>query len=188
MGTAPDSPDRIRAGIESTRKELAHDVDELADRASPRRAVERRRERMRQAVSGARERVMGSSSHGREQARERTRHTAHSVQETSADAAESVRRTAEEAGHRARGAPHEAARRTEGNPVAAGVIAFGAGMLGASLLPDSETEQRTVSRFAERTGGATGPVKAAAEEYAGRLKAGAGETARHAAEEVARSA
>lgn len=35
MGTSPDSPDRIRAGIESTRKELAHDVDELADRASP---------------------------------------------------------------------------------------------------------------------------------------------------------
>ena len=37
-------------------------------------------------------------------------------------------------------------RRTEGNPLAAGLIAFGAGWLLASLIPASEPEQQAASQ------------------------------------------
>lgn len=37
-----ETPDRIRSDIESTRAELTHDVNRLADRVSPRRIARRR--------------------------------------------------------------------------------------------------------------------------------------------------
>jgi gas vesicle protein len=45
-----------------------------------------------------------------------------------------------------RAAPDRVRRRTEGNPLAAGVIAFGAGWLLASLIPASEPEQQAASQ------------------------------------------
>ena len=43
--------------------------------------------------------------------------------------------------------PAELRRQTQGNPIAAGVIAFGGGLLLGSLLPETRTERTAVQRL-----------------------------------------
>ena len=43
-------------------------------------------------------------------------------------------------------------RKTQGNPLAAGVIAFGLGMLVSSLIPSAEKERDAVSRLQDNLG------------------------------------
>ncbi|MCP9985552.1 DUF3618 domain-containing protein [Streptomyces sudanensis] len=170
MGT---SPDQVRADIEATRDRLSQNVDRLADRTSPKRMVRRRADRARSAASGLRARVMGVASDTGSAAADRTRHMARSAQGG-----------AEQVGEAVKQAPEQAMRQTQGNPLAAGVIAFGAGLLAGSLLPETRSEQRAVSRVSDRAGEMMEPVKAAAAESAHRLKDDAAETARQAAAQV----
>lgn len=198
MGT---SPDRIRAEIEATRDELARDLDQLAERASPRRAAHRRAERLRGAVSDARDRVRGngSSPDGQSSAQQRAQDTAHQAQERAQHAAQSVREstghaaermsdTAGQAGDAMRRAPHEATERTESNPMIAGMIAFGAGMLAASMVRSSPAEQKAAGRLTDRVGEIAGPVREAAtaeaRESAQHMKEDGAQFARHAAQRV----
>ncbi|CAL9597128.1 DUF3618 domain-containing protein [Streptomyces sp. enrichment culture] len=174
MGT---SPDQVRADIEATRDRLSQNVDRLADRTSPKRMVRRRTDRARSAASGLRARVMGVASDTGSAAADRTRHAAHSAQESAGQVGEAVKQ-----------APEQAMRQTQGNPLAAGVIAFGAGMLAASLLPESKSEQQAVSRISDRAGEMIEPVKAAAVESAQRLKEDATQTARETATHVKETA
>jgi hypothetical protein len=48
--------------------------------------------------------------------------------------------------------PETVARQTRGNPLAAGAIAFGIGLLAASLLPETDAEKRAGSAVADRSG------------------------------------
>ncbi|MFI1510628.1 hypothetical protein [Streptomyces sp. NPDC020597] len=86
-------------------------------------------------------------------------------------------------GEAVRQAPDEAMRQTQGNPLAAGLIAFGVGLLASSLLPASEVEQDKAAALVG-SGGALEPVKEAALSSAQNLKEGAKETAQNAAQEV----
>ncbi|NKY16204.1 DUF3618 domain-containing protein [Streptomyces somaliensis] len=174
MGT---SPDQVRADIEATRDRLSQNVDRLADRTSPKRMVRRRADRARSAASGLRARVMGVASDTGSAAAERTRHMAHSAQGGAEHMGEAVKQ-----------APEQVMRQAQGNPLAAGVIAFGAGMLAASLLPETKSEQQAVNRISDRAGEMMEPVKAAAAESAQRLKDDAAETARQAATQVKETA
>ena len=54
MGT---SSDQLRADIEATRAQLAHDLDRLAERVQPAQVMRRRKERMRIAAAKLRQRV-----------------------------------------------------------------------------------------------------------------------------------
>ncbi|MFD5714334.1 hypothetical protein OQI_01010 [Streptomyces pharetrae CZA14] len=174
MGT---SPDQMRAEINATRDRLSADVDRLADYASPRRVVRRRTRRVRGAVSGVRERVMGTASD-----------TAHGVRSGAQSAAgslqEGTQQAAGQAGEAIRQAPDQAMRRTQGNPLAAGVIAFGFGMLVSSMLPATQAEQEKATDLMERGGEALEPVKQAALDSAQHLKEGAKEAAQSATQEV----
>jgi gas vesicle protein len=76
-----------------------------------------------------------------------------------------------------RDAPHAVARQAEGNPLAAGLIAFGVGLLAASLLPASRQEQRAAQAVKEQ---AVPQVKEAAAQVADQLR----EPAREAVETV----
>ena len=78
-----------------------------------------------------------------------------------------------------REAPTTAKRKTQGNPLAAGVIAFGLGMLVSSLIPSSEKEQQAVSQLQNNLE----PVKEKASEVARDM----GESLRPAAQEAAES-
>ncbi|MDQ0729141.1 DUF3618 domain-containing protein [Microbacterium sp. W4I20] len=110
-----DSPDEIRAGIERTRQDLGLDVDALADKVSPSKMVDRQMSKVRWAFSSVRERVMGAAD----------------------DAGSSL----SDAGVHVGDVKDRAVAKAEGNPMAVGLIAFGAGLLLASLIPASSKEK-----------------------------------------------
>ncbi|WP_372967596.1 DUF3618 domain-containing protein [Microbacterium sp.] len=110
-----DSPDEIRADIERTRRELGSDVDALADKVTPSKIMDRQMGRMRGALGSVRERVMGAAD----------------------DAGSSL----SDAGGRVGDVKDRAVAKAEGNPLAVGLIAFGAGLLLASLVPASSKEK-----------------------------------------------
>jgi hypothetical protein len=184
-------PDQIREEIENTRSELAADVDRLADRTSPKRIAERRLGGIKSAVRRTTDRVMGASQEagtsmtsGMSSAQERVQGAAHTVADTTQSAAQTVAGKAQDAASgiadAARQAPGAVTRRTQGNPIAVGLIAFGAGLLAASLLPETEAERRAGERLAEQAGGAVEPLKEKAQELGSDLK----DRAREAAGEI----
>ena len=110
-----DSPDEIRADIERTRQELGSDVDALADKVSPSKIVDRQVDKVRGAFGSVRERVMGAAD----------------------DAGSSL----SDAGAHVGDVKDRVVAKAEGNPLAVGLIAFGAGLLLASLIPASSKEK-----------------------------------------------
>ncbi|YCK37768.1 DUF3618 domain-containing protein [Actinomadura sp. ATCC 39365] len=171
MGTRPEE---VRNEIAVTRAELAADVDRLADRTSPARIARRRTERVREAARSWRERVMGTPSHG--------------VSHTASHAADRARHGAHVAAETVRAAPEQARRGTQGNPLAAGLIAFGAGLLAATLIPATEAEEQAVGQLREQVGDVLEPVVEAGRESAQQLGQDAKELAGQAVQQVKDSA
>jgi hypothetical protein len=54
-----------------------------------------------------------------------------------------------------RSAPRAVASQTQGNPIAAGIIAFGVGMLAATLMPVTDAERRAGQELKDRSGDLT---------------------------------
>jgi len=137
MGT---SPDQLKQDIEDTRAGLTHNVDTLAEKVSPSSIASRRVEDARGVFNNAKDRVMGSSL------TDRASSVTDSVTDTVSSAPDAVRAKA------------------QGSPLAAGVIAFGAGLLVSSLMPATEKEQHAAVALKEKaeplTNQATEEVKA----------------------------
>jgi ElaB/YqjD/DUF883 family membrane-anchored ribosome-binding protein len=156
-------PEQIRANIEQTQRELSADVDALTDKLSPQRVVGRSVQRTRAGMSSMKDRVMGTSSN----VQGTMSSTASSAMDTAGSAASSVAGAAS-------AAPGAALRQTQGNPLAAGLIAFGAGWLLASLLPASEPEQQIASQVkdvaTEKGQPIAQDISHAAREAAGELR------------------
>lgn len=167
------TPDRLKAEADQTREKLAADVDRLANRTSPKRKLHRGSERIRDAARGAKERVMG---------------TTEEMRTAASGAAETTQEKAEQAAGAVRSLPQRAMRSTEGNPLAVGLIAFGAGLLAAALLPESRAEQRAGAQLASTAGPAAAPIAQAAKESAAHVAEEAKETGRAAGQRVASSA
>jgi uncharacterized protein YjbJ (UPF0337 family) len=152
-----EEPDRLRQDIENTRASLTRDVDMLADKTSPTRVAQRR-------WSAVKERVMGTSEHARHAAADRTSSAMGTVQ----DKAGAVQDKAGEAAHQAadsvRNAPQAVAQQTQGNPLAAGIIAFGVGMLAATVIPVTDVERRAGQQLKDNAGDLTDQVKDVAVE------------------------
>lgn len=110
-----DSPDEIRANIERTRSELGSDVDALADKVNPSKIVDRQVDRVRGAFGSVRERVMGAAD----------------------DASSSLSGAASSVGD----VKDRVVAKAEGSPLAVGLIAFGVGLVVASLIPASSKEK-----------------------------------------------
>ena len=132
-------PDQIRGDIEQTQQHLSADVDALTDKVSPPRIVQRRVERTRSAVTNVKDKIMGSTS-------EQTSDLGGTVSSSASSARDSVASGVSSAADAVGSAPDLARQRTRGKPLAAGLIAFGAGWLVASLLPASEAEQQVASQ------------------------------------------
>jgi hypothetical protein len=90
-----------------------------------------------------------------------------------------VQEKASAVGDAVSGAPAAAEQKTRGNPLAAGLIAFGAGMVVSSLIPSSQKEQEAVSNLQ----GNLEPLKEKATEVAKDF----GEQLREPAQEAAES-
>jgi gas vesicle protein len=125
------SAGEVRSEIEDTRQEMSGTIDAIADRASPARIIRRRSDRIGDRWRAVRERVMGRA-------------------EDAHDVAGSARDRAGTVVEQTRQAPDKVLERTQGNPLAAGLIAFGGGLLLASLIPPSNAEQRVAGQVAEK--------------------------------------
>src|SRR4051794_12501118 len=155
---------------------MSYTLDAMGDRVSPRRMVERRTSRVTGAFRNARSAVMGS-----------TTSATHRMADTTASAGSGVARAGETLASGAgaaldtvREGPEMIRQQTEGNPMAAGLIAFGAGMLLGSLLPASETEHEAAAALVPQLE----PLKDEAMHIGQELKERASDTASEVATSV----
>jgi uncharacterized protein YjbJ (UPF0337 family) len=172
-----EEPDRLRQNIENTRAALTRDVDLLTEKASPRQAARRR-------WTSIREKVMGSAEHGKHAVGDTTSAAAGTMRE----AAGTVQEKAHDVGDAVRSAPQAVATQTQGNPLAAGIIAFGVGMLAATLIPVTEAERRAGQELKEHSGDLTNRIKETARDAAQTTKQQAQSSAQDAKQETTQAA
>lgn len=164
MGQSTEELTTTPADIEATRSNLTRDIDELTDKVSPARVMDRRKEATKSRIGSIRDKVMGSASNA-----------GGSLSDTASSATGAVSDTTS-------GAISGLEARTQGNPLAAGVVAFGAGMLISALIPASERESQAAQRLTEVAKEQGQPLideaKSVGEEMATELKESASESAR----------
>ncbi|MBC7629908.1 DUF3618 domain-containing protein [Aeromicrobium sp.] len=162
-------PEVIEHDIVNTREDLSRNLDALADRVSPSRVVGRTVDNAKGRASSVKDQVMGSAS---------------SATGTAAGGASDAASTV--------------ASKAEGNPLAAGLIAFGAGLLISSLVPASDKEAKLAGQavdaakehgqplvdHAKSVGQEVGQdLKESATEAADDLKSSVQDSAKHVASE-----
>ncbi|MXG91803.1 DUF3618 domain-containing protein [Nocardioides flavescens] len=153
------SPEELNTEIEQTRARMAADIDTLQDRVSPSAIVERRKRAARDRVGSVRDRVMG---------------TAHDVGGSVSSGAGGVSESAQQ--------------RFEGNPIGAGLVAFGAGMVLASLLPATRAEAEAAHRVVETAREQGQPLVDQAREAGQQVASDLKDAATDAAQQVKQSA
>src|SRR6478672_5678961 len=153
-----NDPEQIRREIEHTRSELSDNVNALGDKVNPGSIAKRQVGRVRGAATSVKEAVMGSAS----------------------DAADTGQQVATTMGDAVTNAPNAVARKAQGSPIAAGLIAFGAGLLVSSMLPASRVEQQAAEKVKDTAQPMVDDLTDTAKEIAGNLK----EPAQQAMEEV----
>lgn len=161
----------LRGDIERIRDDLDGTLDALGERVSPRRIAQRRKQAVRTRVTRVRTAVMGSAQETGTAAAGKARNAKDTVQETAGQAAEKVRE-----------APEMIQQQTQGNPLAAGLVAFGAGMLVATLFPPTEAEQRAASAVHERAEPLKDQAMEAGRDMKDHLQHSAQERAQHVKE------
>jgi len=160
------STEELSTQIAGTRESLATDLDALQDRVSPSAIVERRKEAARSKVRSVKDKVMGSG------------HSAvHSAGSAGTGAVEGVKGSVGDAKDAAGGA-------IEGSPLAAGLVAFGAGLVIAALIPATDAEQRASQRVVEAAQPLVDEAKSMGQEVGSNLK----ESATDAAQQVKETA
>jgi len=153
-----NDPEQIRREIERTRTELSDNVNALGDKVNPGSIAKRQVGRVRCAAASVKDAVLGSAS----------------------DAADTGQRVAGSIGDTVSDAPTAVARKAQGSPIAAGLIAFGAGLLVSSMLPASRAEQQAAQAVKDTAQPLVDDLTDTAKEIAGNLQ----EPAQQALEEV----
>jgi ElaB/YqjD/DUF883 family membrane-anchored ribosome-binding protein len=125
MGQNAEELSTTPADIEATRADLSRNLDELTDKVSPQRVVERRKEAAKSSLASVRDKVMGSAQDAKA--------SLGSGSGSGSGGAGSVKDSAQAAAGTVGSA-------TAGHPLTAGLVAFGAGMLVSALLPASKQE------------------------------------------------
>ncbi|MEU8264102.1 DUF3618 domain-containing protein [Micromonospora sp. NPDC048999] len=162
-------PDRIRQQIEQTRNELISDVDALSDKVNPRRIAGDRVDQAHGALTRVKEKVMGTPMDGQG-----------AGQQMSA-AAGSMRDQARELGQQSR-------QQAQGNPLAAGLIAFGAGLLVSALIPASRSERQWAGQAKGMAQQHSGELREQASQVGHQMRDNLREPAKHAAQSVGSTA
>jgi vacuolar-type H+-ATPase subunit H len=171
------STEELSGDIAQTRQSMTANVDALQDRVSPAAIVERRKTAARGRIRGVRDKVMGTA-HG---AGTSASGTAGSARDSASGAVDSVRGTAGDA-------VSTAQDRVQGTPLAAGLVAFGAGMIVSALIPASEKEAVAAGHAVDAAKEHGQPVVDQARSVAQDVAAEVKETATQAAQEVKESA
>ena len=162
-----DNPDAIRSDIEATRARLGTNVDAVADKVTPSNIVHRQTDKVKDAVFGVKEKIMGAADH----ATSHPPHRRRTHRQRPGPRRRHRRRTPSgDAGHAIGEAPAQVKAKTQGNPLAAGLIAFGAGMLLSSLIPASEKEREAADALKTAAEPLTTELTEAAKDMAQGLK------------------
>jgi gas vesicle protein len=183
--------EELRYDIERQRAEISRDLDALGDKVSPSRMVERRTEAVKGRFRGFKESVMGSADHITTGASDRMG----SANQSAHGAMGSVAETAHGAMDTVGGMPGMAKQQAAGNPLVAGAIAFGVGLLAATVIPETRKEhqlarkvqpqlEQAATMAAETGRQVADDLKPVAQEHAGQLQ----ETAKDAAANVSQTA
>jgi cell division septum initiation protein DivIVA len=160
------STEELSSEIAQTRTSLSSDLDALQDRVSPSAIVERRKAAARSKVRQVRQRVMG---------------TVHDARNTTASGMSSAGGSAQGAVESARDTAQE---KYDGAPLAAGLVAFGAGMVLASLIPASEKEAVAAGKVLDAAKEQGQPLLEEAKGQAQQVAQQAGQAATEALQEV----
>ena len=146
------STEELNSDIARTRAELSQDVDALQDKVSPSAIIERRKTAVRDKLSSAKDKVMGSGQGATQGVSSATSSAGSAIED-----------------------------RVEGSPLAAGLVAFGAGLVIAGLIPASKAEAQGAQRLKEAAQEHGQPImdqaKSAAQEVGEQLKDKATEAA-----------
>jgi hypothetical protein len=152
------TPEELNTEIAGTREALATDLDALQDRVSPHAILDRRRAAVRSRAQDLRSSVMGSSS------------------------------SSNGLSGAGGGAVDTAQHKVEGSPIAAGAVAFFAGMLVSALLPATQAEaklsQKAIDTAKQQGQPVADAVKSAGQDMASNLQ----ESGQQALQEVKDSA
>jgi hypothetical protein len=167
MGTQPDE---LKTEVEHTRAHLARNVDLLAEKVTPSKVARRKADAAHNRLAGIKERVMGSANNTRNDVQGSAHGAADAASRTTEQTRETVRRRAGQVSDTVQQTPDLVKERTQGSPVAAGIIAFGAGMLAAALLPPTAAEQRVGEKVRAHSDGLLQPMKETAQGVAQDLK------------------
>jgi hypothetical protein len=148
------NPEQIQQEIERTRANLSNDVDRLTEKVSPPRVVGRQVDRVKTGAVGLKDRVMGSAGDntGLRGAGDSLGSAAGSAKDAIGSAPDAVRSQA------------------RGNPLAAGLVAFGVGMVISSLLPPSQAEQQLASQAEAKAKELAEPMKQAGQQLVEDIK------------------
>jgi hypothetical protein len=125
------STEELTSQIEDTRQRMAADLDTLQERVSPSAIVERRKQAVRGRFASAKDKVMGTA----QSATGSVSSAASTATDTVSGTGSNVASTAQDT--------------YQGAPLAAGVVAFSAGVVLASLLPASRAEAEAAHRVVE---------------------------------------
>jgi ElaB/YqjD/DUF883 family membrane-anchored ribosome-binding protein len=161
-----NDPDQIRAEIAQTRGDLSTNINTLADEIKPSTMMHRQTDKVRGKAGRLKDRIMGTASD-----------KVSSVQSSTQSAVSSAEEAVEQA-------PQMVREQTQGNPLAAGLVAFGLGMVVSSLMPPSEKEREAAAKVKEKAEPLTHEATEAAKGVADNLK----EPARQAAQSVKETA
>ena len=176
-----ETTSELRRELDEQRDEMSRTVDEIQNRVSPGRVWARGNYRMRNRITDWKDRIMGNdqpdySTGSRPGSPYGSEGTGSNLGDRFSDAKESVA-----------GAPEALRRQTQGNPLAAGLIAFGAGLLVSSLIPETEREQKLAEGIQPLVSDVVGEARQAASAVAQELKEPA-EQAVHDVKDVAQQA
>jgi len=157
---------------------LGRDVDALAEKVDPAKAVGRQKDRFRDRVRNVSEKVMGTPEYDPQ------------GQDSGAldQATEQLSELKDQAGETVLNIPEKVTSGTRGNPLAAGLIAFGVGWLAASLIPSSRMEQDAAGQVKDQAAPLVDEAKSAAQEAGERLKPQAQEAAQSVKEQASHGA
>lgn len=150
-----DSPEAIRANIDRTREELGLDVDALADKVTPSKIAQRQTDKIKGRFGSLRDRVMGAAD----------------------DAGSSVQGAGSSAMSGVSDAGQSVVSKAQGNPLAVGLIAFGVGLVAASLIPASQKEKDAAGAIKEQAQPLVDQASGAVKEMGEHLKEPAQEAA-----------
>lgn len=128
-------------------------MDRTLDDIGDRAGPGRLTERLKGAVSNTKDTVMGTAGDARE-----------SVAGSAGDATDAVK------------------RQSQGNPIAAGLVAFGAGLLVGSVLPESRTENKLAREVQSK---AQAPIREQVQESASAVTDQVGERVEEAKDHIA---